>query len=212
MRKGERTRRDILDTAARLFFEQGYSATAIQDILDALRISKGSFYHHFDTKFDVLAQLASQKAQEAWAAYERTRPFQQVQALNSLLYHASLLQADKLLLTKSLADLKDGFEGAALLKAMQSAVLALFYSPFVQLMEDLRQQDAASFQDQSSLRLAFQGFLSGTSLLILHTNAQSDGLSLLRALRRQLESNLGLKAGSLVIIENTQLNMILEQL
>ena len=79
-------------------------------------------------------------------------------------------------------------------------------------MEDLRLQDAASFLDQSSLRLAFQGFLSSISLLILHTDAQANGLSLLRALRRQMESNLGLKAGSLVIIENTKFNTILGQL
>ena len=42
-------RNDILDTARRLVYTKGYEQMTIQDILDALQISKGAFYHYFDS-------------------------------------------------------------------------------------------------------------------------------------------------------------------
>jgi AcrR family transcriptional regulator len=55
----ERTarRNDILDVAQRLVYEQGYEQMAIQEVLDALHISKGSFYHYFDSKQALLEAL-----------------------------------------------------------------------------------------------------------------------------------------------------------
>ena len=48
----ERTERrsEILDVAQRLVYSKGYEQMTIQDILDDLRISKGAFYHYFDSK------------------------------------------------------------------------------------------------------------------------------------------------------------------
>lgn len=50
-------RRDILDAAQRLVYSKGYELMTIQDILDALGISKGAFYHYFDSKGAVLEAL-----------------------------------------------------------------------------------------------------------------------------------------------------------
>lgn len=48
MRKGDAKRQAILDVAEKLFYSKGYEATTVQDILDVLETSKGSFYHHFE--------------------------------------------------------------------------------------------------------------------------------------------------------------------
>lgn len=45
---------EILDAAARIFLEKGYSATSIQDIADAVGILKGSLYHYVRSKEDFL--------------------------------------------------------------------------------------------------------------------------------------------------------------
>ena len=50
MKKGDLRRQAILDTAEALFFERGYEETSVQDILDAMELSKGGFYHHFESK------------------------------------------------------------------------------------------------------------------------------------------------------------------
>ena len=43
-------RNEILDSARRLVYSKGYEQMTIQDILGELQISKGAFYHYFDSK------------------------------------------------------------------------------------------------------------------------------------------------------------------
>ena len=61
MKKGELRKEAILRTAEKLFFEKGYEETSIQDILDALTISKGGFYHYFDSKNALLEEICRQR-------------------------------------------------------------------------------------------------------------------------------------------------------
>jgi AcrR family transcriptional regulator len=50
-------RNEILDVAQRLVYTKGYEQMTIQDILDDLQISKGAFYHYFDSKQALLEAL-----------------------------------------------------------------------------------------------------------------------------------------------------------
>lgn len=50
-------RNEILDGARQLMYTKGYEQMTIQDILDALHISKGAFYHYFRSKQEVLEAL-----------------------------------------------------------------------------------------------------------------------------------------------------------
>jgi AcrR family transcriptional regulator len=56
VRSGE-TRTRILESALRLFSEAGYDATGVAGICSAAGVSKGAFYHHFETKQAVFLQL-----------------------------------------------------------------------------------------------------------------------------------------------------------
>jgi AcrR family transcriptional regulator len=58
-------RNQILDMAQRLIYTKGYEQMAIQDILDGLRISKGAFYHYYDSKPALLEALIERMQQEA---------------------------------------------------------------------------------------------------------------------------------------------------
>lgn len=49
-RKPTDTKERILDTATNLFSTHGYSATSVDDILTAVGITKGAFYHYFKSK------------------------------------------------------------------------------------------------------------------------------------------------------------------
>lgn len=53
----EETVEKILDVSMRLFSEKGYEHTTIQDIVDALGMSKGAIYHHFKSKEDIIDRL-----------------------------------------------------------------------------------------------------------------------------------------------------------
>jgi AcrR family transcriptional regulator len=50
-------RNEILEAAQQLVFTKGYEQMTIQDILDCLQISKGAFYHYFDSKPALLFAL-----------------------------------------------------------------------------------------------------------------------------------------------------------
>ena len=58
-------RKEILDVALRLVYTQGYEAMSIQDILDSLKISKGAFYHYFDSKQALLDGMIERMLDEA---------------------------------------------------------------------------------------------------------------------------------------------------
>lgn len=44
----------IVAAAVDCFYEKGYEATGVQEIVSRARVSKGSFYHHFAAKEDLL--------------------------------------------------------------------------------------------------------------------------------------------------------------
>jgi TetR/AcrR family transcriptional repressor of nem operon len=48
------TRQKLIETAVRLFAERGYNATGMADILAAAKVHRGSLYHAFPAKRDLL--------------------------------------------------------------------------------------------------------------------------------------------------------------
>lgn len=53
------TRSRIINAAWKLFYEQGYEDTTIEEIIDLSETSKGSFYHYFDGKDALLGTLST---------------------------------------------------------------------------------------------------------------------------------------------------------
>lgn len=55
---------EILNVAEGLFAERGYANTSIQAIIDAIGIAKGTFYHHFQSKAELLGALVMRLADQ----------------------------------------------------------------------------------------------------------------------------------------------------
>lgn len=53
----EKTIEKILSVSLKLFSEKGYDKTTIQDIIDALGMSKGAIYHHFKSKAEIMRAI-----------------------------------------------------------------------------------------------------------------------------------------------------------
>lgn len=54
----KKTKSKIVSAAWRLFYEQGYEDTTIEEIVEESGTSKGSFYHYFEGKDALLGSLA----------------------------------------------------------------------------------------------------------------------------------------------------------
>lgn len=62
--KREETRRRLYEASIRIFREQGVAAARIDEIASEVGVSRGTFYFHFPSKDDVLAQMMHE-SQEA---------------------------------------------------------------------------------------------------------------------------------------------------
>jgi AcrR family transcriptional regulator len=58
-------RNAILDVAARYITTKGYEQMTTQDLLEALQISRGAFYHYFDSKQALLMALVERIGEQA---------------------------------------------------------------------------------------------------------------------------------------------------
>jgi AcrR family transcriptional regulator len=62
--KSAGTRKTLLDVAARLFIERGYSAVSMRDIAAAAKLTKGAVYGHFRSKGQLLVETIRWKLAE----------------------------------------------------------------------------------------------------------------------------------------------------
>lgn len=62
-------RQEILIVARRLVQTRGYEKMAIQDVLDELRISKGAFYHYFESKQALLMAIIEHMLEEVFQLF-----------------------------------------------------------------------------------------------------------------------------------------------
>lgn len=57
-KRGKNTKRKIVTAAWRLFYEQGYDHTTVDEIIELSETCKGSFYHYFEGKDALLSSLS----------------------------------------------------------------------------------------------------------------------------------------------------------
>jgi len=55
----------IISVSAKLFSEKGYDKTSMQDIVDALGMSKGAIFHHFNSKEEIFNAVMSKQSEYA---------------------------------------------------------------------------------------------------------------------------------------------------
>ena len=59
---------EILDAAAVLFMKKGFDNTSTNDILDAVGIARGTLYHHFKSKEEVMDALIDRQMEQILSA------------------------------------------------------------------------------------------------------------------------------------------------
>ena len=64
-RKNPKRRQELMNAAQHLFYTKGYEQTSINDIIKATGVSKGAFYHHFDSKSAILEGIVTKMMKQA---------------------------------------------------------------------------------------------------------------------------------------------------
>lgn len=65
------TRDHIVEAADQLFYRRGYEHTSFADIADVVRISRGNFYHHFQSKDEILDAVINARLGDTRKTLER---------------------------------------------------------------------------------------------------------------------------------------------
>ena len=106
VKSAEIRKQELLVTSMRLFATQGYEQTSINQIIAALNISKGAFYHHYSSKEDLVEALAAMYAEEAAARARSVLEDASLDALGRLSMFLSRMRNTKM---ESAAQLQAAF-------------------------------------------------------------------------------------------------------
>ncbi len=86
--KGDEKKKLFLTTAMELFLEKGYEKTTIQDIIDKMEVSKGAFYHYFESKEDIIVGIAedyAKKFSEVFKAIPENESLSPLEKINNMI-------------------------------------------------------------------------------------------------------------------------------
>jgi AcrR family transcriptional regulator len=77
MKQGEQTRNNIIKSANKLFYLQGFHKTAFSDIVKDVGLSKGNITYHFKSKEDILRAVFErrmEKTRDTLASWDKEHP------------------------------------------------------------------------------------------------------------------------------------------
>ena len=96
------TKSDIKETAQTLFLTKGYQNTSVNSIVETLGIAKGTFYHHFASKNDILSEIVDDLLETILSSAKQTAqdpalsPIEKIQTIisqkNAINQHAAAMK------------------------------------------------------------------------------------------------------------------------
>jgi TetR/AcrR family transcriptional repressor of nem operon len=72
-RKGEETRERILDTAEAMILDHGYGGLSVDQLIRSIGLTKGAFFHHFNSKNDLARTLIRRYSDEGVKLFTETQ-------------------------------------------------------------------------------------------------------------------------------------------
>ena len=71
-KKGAETRQLIMDSAQAMILERGYGGTSVDHLIKSLGLTKGAFFHHFNSKGDLATALIQRYADAGIDLFDET--------------------------------------------------------------------------------------------------------------------------------------------
>ena len=210
MLKGDLRKQSILDAAEVLFFEKGYAGATIQDFLDMLECSKGSFYHHFESKLQVLEALCRQKAAQSYAEFISKQYDGALDRLNGLIYYAMPFRTGEEKTVALLLPLAGLPDGKMVLGAILDAQKELYFPEMCRMLELLRAQGDFYFTQPMLPEIIWDSYCAVYQRIMLEAAAIQNGggtggvIQLIEAERFLWERLLDAPFGSMELIRGDE--------
>jgi len=164
--QSEQTRERIITAAMRLFVRKGFYATSIADLAEAVEMTKGALYHHFENK-DAIFFAVIEAIRKTWremVGRDVLKPRNALDRLGALLdSHARLIEENEAfcLVLSGLITEMEGVNPAFLKKLQQ------IYADLISFIEQIVGKGKEAGQLRSDLdpkltALAIVGTLRGT--------------------------------------------------
>jgi TetR/AcrR family transcriptional regulator, transcriptional repressor for nem operon len=207
-------RKKILTSAERLIYTQGYEQVSIQDILRELKISKGAFYHYFDSKQALLEAIIERMANQVLQLLQPIVQDQHLSApekLHRVFDKASRWKTDRREVLLSMINIWYADENATLRHKAQAALLP----PIADILTDIIRQGIGegafhtAFPDQVSTILfaLLQSFGDSLVPMLVQVDPEPSAKARLEELSAShqdaVERILGAKPGSLPLFDTS---------
>lgn len=72
-KKGLQTRQRILEAAEAMILSRGYAGTSVDHLIQSLGLTKGAFFHHFDSKHDLARHVVQRFSDDGIEVYENIK-------------------------------------------------------------------------------------------------------------------------------------------
>ncbi len=224
MRKGDLKKQEILNTAEQLFCKNGYEETSVQDILDILKTSKGSFYHHYESKESLLEAMcsfrASSSAAQTAAALKEEKSV--TRRLNRVFTGMMPLQGERLSFLLMLLPVFGLPEGRSVQNAYRESLKAAFLKIMTEQIRLVNESgelycQAPAQNAEICLTLANDVWCRSCEIILENERKGSaaDSSRLLEVLgpyRTAIERILSAPFGSIELLNLTELNFLAEQI
>lgn len=158
MHKGEIKRKNLLETAEKLFFEQGYHQTGIQELVDAFQCTKGSFYHHFESKLQILSEVCALRSEKAYGDYKLRSYLRPLDRLNGLLYHAMPFRHGEEEMLCLLLPVSDKTEKDVVLQAILRSQKQFFLPDIITTLEEMRKDGTVFYRGDMLPQLLWDSY------------------------------------------------------
>ena len=100
-------KKEIMDTARVLFYQNGYANTSVNLIIETIGISKGTFYHYFKSKEDLLNNIVEEFTKEIVSKLElvvNDNSLDAISKLNEFYRQASMYKAENIDMIKTIVN------------------------------------------------------------------------------------------------------------
>jgi AcrR family transcriptional regulator len=216
-------RNEILATAYGLFVRDGYDATTVNAIIEEIGLSKGAFYHHFESKDEVMEALTTRMAGEMKRNLEPKLAQPGLSAIDKLNLIYSLgakLKREHIPFVRAMSAFYYREENSRLRARMIAASIAVMGPLFARILDEGIRDGSFAIEDpvETASLLIHMGTFLHDAFGVAYRRAVEDLPGAIVQYRRSVEAYgraleriLGIADHTLVLIDDETIELFLEQ-